>query len=250
MSVEIVRPALAASAARELVDAIRQSTEIVWRQVVRAYEGRAWLALGYGSWDELCDAELDGAHLRLPREERQEVVASLRDSGMSTRAIAAATGVSVGTVHADLAGTCSELNTSTGVDGKSYPAKVTTTTRTTEATKIERSIDLATGEVISAAGVGSPPAPAPAADPEAEVVAAIADAIYTDAERAADVIRKAVSGLHRALLSNHSVESLVDVLDDDDLDDIARFADLLRERVDAVRQARPQGLRVIQGGAR
>lgn len=59
-----------------------------------------------------CDGQ---ARLRLPREERQEVVASLRENGLSVRAIAAATQTSVGTVASDL-GTCSELNTSAGKD--------------------------------------------------------------------------------------------------------------------------------------
>ena len=40
--------------------------------------------------------------ITLPREERQEVVASLRDSGLSLRAIEAATGISKKTVISDL----------------------------------------------------------------------------------------------------------------------------------------------------
>lgn len=41
-------------------------------------------------------------HPRLPREERQEVVASLREIGMSVRAIAAATGHSKNTINEDI----------------------------------------------------------------------------------------------------------------------------------------------------
>lgn len=37
--------------------------------------------------------------VRLPRDERAEIVASLRESGLSIRAISAATGDSIGTVH-------------------------------------------------------------------------------------------------------------------------------------------------------
>jgi transposase-like protein len=90
--------------ARELTDRIRVGIEGIWECVIEAYEGRAWLSLGYSSWDDYCTSEFDTSRLRLPREERQEVVASLRDSGLSIRAIAAATGDSVGTVHAQLAG--------------------------------------------------------------------------------------------------------------------------------------------------
>lgn len=64
------------------------------------------------------------ARLRLPSEERQEVVASLRQSGMSYPAIAAATGVSVGTAHADAKAFSSESlpNRTQGTDGKTYAA--------------------------------------------------------------------------------------------------------------------------------
>ena len=39
--------------------------------------------------------------MRLPREERQQLVAMLAGEGMSTRAIAPIVGVSIGTVHSD-----------------------------------------------------------------------------------------------------------------------------------------------------
>jgi hypothetical protein len=42
--------------------------------------------------------------LRLPREERAEVVASLRESGLSIRAIASAAGISDQTVQRDVSG--------------------------------------------------------------------------------------------------------------------------------------------------
>ncbi|OKI14184.1 helix-turn-helix domain-containing protein [Streptomyces sp. CB03911] len=59
--------------------------------------------------------------LRLPREERQEIVASLRESGLSARAISAATGVSEPTVRRDLAGASNDAPV-TGRDGKTYAA--------------------------------------------------------------------------------------------------------------------------------
>jgi len=52
--------------------------------VKQAYTERAWDALGYASWDEYCTREFGTSRLRLPREERAEVVASLRESGLST----------------------------------------------------------------------------------------------------------------------------------------------------------------------
>ena len=66
---------------------------------------------------------MSGRHL--PREERQEVVASMREIGMSTRAIASATGVSRRTLIRDRQsggdiGTTSETAPVTGTDGKTY----------------------------------------------------------------------------------------------------------------------------------
>jgi transposase-like protein len=131
--------------ARELTDMIRRTGEIMWSQIIRAYNGRAWAALGYSTWDDYCSTEFDGARIKLPREDRREVVASLREAGMSVRAIAAATGASKNTIAADVSqiGTPEPTTTAidfddeiveaeivevtvpkvTGVDGKSYPAK-------------------------------------------------------------------------------------------------------------------------------
>lgn len=96
--------------ARAVTDRLRQTVAVVAVQITKAYRGRAWLVLGYSSWEDYLEGEQIRPAGRLPRAERREVVAELRDAGLSTRAIAAATGASVGTIHADI--TCSELNTS------------------------------------------------------------------------------------------------------------------------------------------
>ncbi|MFF0633483.1 hypothetical protein ACFYTS_13390 [Nocardia sp. NPDC004151] len=116
---------MTADAARELTDTIRVQVAQVWDLVRQAYLGRAWEVLGHASSDAYCAAEFDGAQLRIPREERSEVVASLRDIGMSSRAIAAATGLSQRTVARELA--AGEPNDSpdsvVGLDGKVYQPK-------------------------------------------------------------------------------------------------------------------------------
>jgi hypothetical protein len=100
--------------------------EYVWDMVVQAYNGRADIALGYESWDAYCATEFATAKLRIPVEKRAEKVASLRAAGMSTRAIAAATGDSQTTVRRDLATLSAPPTTrTTGLDGRSHP-----TTRT------------------------------------------------------------------------------------------------------------------------
>lgn len=109
-------------AARTLTDRIKVAVEGTWLLIQEAYTSRAWSALGYDNWDAYCTAEFGASRLRLPREERQEVVASLRESGLSIRAIAAATGSGYGTVRSDLEN-AGEQNRSpvVGSDGKTYP---------------------------------------------------------------------------------------------------------------------------------
>lgn len=84
--------------AEELTATIRHHGNITREAVIRAYQGRAWAALGYDAWAEYCREEFGTDRLSLPRPDRQKAVAELRDAGMSTRAIAAATGVSKDTV--------------------------------------------------------------------------------------------------------------------------------------------------------
>src|SRR3954453_23391312 len=85
-------PELSADYARNLTDRIKVAVEGTWHLITEAYTSRASSALGYRTWDDYCTREFGTSRLRLPREERQEVVASLREIGMSVRAIAAATG--------------------------------------------------------------------------------------------------------------------------------------------------------------
>jgi hypothetical protein len=89
--------------ARALTDQIKTNVEETWQLVKKAYERRAWTALGYTSWDAYCDQEFGTTRLRLPREERAQVVGSLREAGLSIRAIASATGADKNTVQSDLA---------------------------------------------------------------------------------------------------------------------------------------------------
>jgi len=91
--------------AKRRVDRVKSGVERIWDDLVVLYRERAWSVLGYGSWDALCDAEFGGTRIALPRQQRQEVVCDLRESGMSTRAIASAIGVNQSTITRDLAST-------------------------------------------------------------------------------------------------------------------------------------------------
>lgn len=112
--------------ARAITDQIKSDVVRARKSLGAAYWRRAWAALGYESWDVYCEKELAGTGLRMPREERIKEVWALREDGLSTRAIAAATGVSEGTVRNDLAAGAqnyapAEEPPIRGLDGKDYP---------------------------------------------------------------------------------------------------------------------------------
>ena len=110
--------------ARAFVDYVRTQQEELPRRIVDAWRRRADQALGYTSWDAMCDGE--GLRLRLGRDERPGFVMELRSEGMSIPAIASATGSSVGTVHSDLSKLKGrgeqQPETVTSLDGRQRPA--------------------------------------------------------------------------------------------------------------------------------
>ncbi|MGA5869306.1 hypothetical protein [Streptomyces cinereoruber] len=107
--------------ARALTDRIKIAVEGTWQLIREAYTSRSWAVLGYDTWDAYCTAEFGETRLRLPREERQEVVASLRENGLSTRAIASATGLSQSTI-ARATESFDSVAEVTGLNGKTYAA--------------------------------------------------------------------------------------------------------------------------------
>jgi hypothetical protein len=111
--------------------------------------------LGYSTWDEYCTKEFGAAHLRLPREERPEVVASMREVGLSVRAISAATGLGIGTVARELADAPPVPNGTpepeiTGLDGKVYAPSRPTPAPPKPRTDIPRTINSALIQIDSA----------------------------------------------------------------------------------------------------
>jgi hypothetical protein len=92
-------PELTEQEARQLIDRIKTGLETLVEDIAQAHSTRAWLAVGYQSWEELCAKEFDSDHLRITREERPAVVEFLRAAGMTYREIAAATGMSKDTAQ-------------------------------------------------------------------------------------------------------------------------------------------------------
>lgn len=94
--------------ARRLTERIRSALDRVstaWvdlaERITEAYQRRADLALGYGSWSEYAEAELKPAE-GLAADVRRQLVGMLSAQGMSTRAIAPTVGVSVATAKRDV----------------------------------------------------------------------------------------------------------------------------------------------------
>lgn len=97
MSVQPV--ALTEADARRLTERIRTALDRVstaWadlaERITEAYQRRADLALGYGSWSEYAEAELKPSE-GLAADVRRQLVGMLSAQGMSTRAIAPVVGI-------------------------------------------------------------------------------------------------------------------------------------------------------------
>lgn len=111
--------AITAAEARALTNKIADTVVDAFVLVAEAYERRAWAVLGYESWEGYCEQEFKS--LSIGKRERPAMIAALRSAGMSTRAIAAATGVSNATVSREGSGV-TNVTPVTGTDGKTYPA--------------------------------------------------------------------------------------------------------------------------------
>jgi hypothetical protein len=48
---------LSSDEARTITDQIKVAVEGAWLLIMRAYQARAWAALGYSSWDDYCTRE-------------------------------------------------------------------------------------------------------------------------------------------------------------------------------------------------
>lgn len=113
---------LSADAARELTDQIRQTLRIGHDLIIQAFRGRAWSALGYQTWDAYCAGEFNEARMvRLDREQRREIVAEMKQAGMSNRAIASGIGVDYKTVMRDAQLVQDVPVEIRGIDGKTRP---------------------------------------------------------------------------------------------------------------------------------
>lgn len=108
--------------ARRITDDIKKDLGLLWDKIIKAWDGEAHKALGYDSWQAYVSGEFDSDYLSVPRNERQRVVAMLREHQMSTRAIAATVNADRNTVKKDLQ--VGEIHPPKikGTDGRTYQA--------------------------------------------------------------------------------------------------------------------------------
>jgi hypothetical protein len=152
--------------ARQLTREIADTLALAWDKIVEAYQRRVWEPLGYRSWDCYCRAELGSTRLRLPSEEREEAVRSLRSAGLSTRAIASATGISKDTVRRTMGGSHAPLADAnphpapavTGLNGKTYTSSHTATPTTDHPIDAEIVDEQEPHPVLPAPAAPAPPA--------------------------------------------------------------------------------------------
>lgn len=129
LAVDVSTPEQAQARAERIRRGMHVVLDLV-EEIALAFERRDWQVLGYPDWSAYMESEFGTARLRMPAPHRQKAVAMLRTAAeMSSRAIAAALGVSQSTIRDDLAAL--ELSTSTqlpapetvrGLDGKVRPA--------------------------------------------------------------------------------------------------------------------------------
>lgn len=190
MTVAAVSSDLTAAEAEECIEGIRGAVTTGWEWIARAVNGRAWIALGYPSWDAMCEDRLAGVRLALPSAERREAVADLRTAGLSTRAIASGLGISQATAARDARESNDSPASVTGTDGKTYPPKA----KVTEITKTSYEVDTRTGEISE-----PKPAQSPARRPEPSPAAAAAQREREDARQLSDSVANSLlvlDGLH------------------------------------------------------
>lgn len=95
----VVPPPFTEPEAHQWLGRVVQDRDAYVARMIEGYHRRAWLGLGFGSWEDLCRAK---SLPQLTRDERRAVVGEMREAGMSTRAIAEATGASQTTITRDI----------------------------------------------------------------------------------------------------------------------------------------------------
>ena len=93
--------------------------------IAQAFTGRAWIALGYPAgligWNQLCQDRFTADAVRMTVQQRTNLILSFQDDPISNRSLAAALGVSEGTVRKAVKkakGAAAKPKPVVGADGK------------------------------------------------------------------------------------------------------------------------------------
>ena len=89
---------------RAIAVTVKDQLEKLQTLLNEARDGEAWRVLGYASWTAYLADVMGEQPLRLPRDERQQIVGYLAGEGMSSRAIAPIVGATDRTVRNDMSG--------------------------------------------------------------------------------------------------------------------------------------------------
>ncbi len=123
--IEVVAPLDVAAATRLdkrirlMASTVRENLVKIAELVDEAKAGQVHVALGFSSWTAYL-ADAIGGQIELSTDSRRAVVELLAGEGMSNRAIAAAVGVTEGTVRNDKVRSDYAPEPVTGLDGKTY----------------------------------------------------------------------------------------------------------------------------------
>lgn len=242
MSADLAPYRCDAAEARELVTAWHSTVERGWQILLRAHEGRAWAVLGYASWREFAAAELNVSQSRayqlldMAKVVREIEAAAGSTSVELTEAAARDLKPHLAEVVADVEAAVADLPEADRPAAAARAVKDArarlTTTRTTEATKVEQDVDLATGEIIEPTAPQTAPAPvapqdAGASYPSNPLAAARAEV----ARQPAIVAGKGIERLRTARLTFEAAGTPAEVIADlvNDGLDVDRGHDWLAE---------------------
>lgn len=89
---------------RAIAVTVKDQLEKLQTLLNEARDGEAWRVLGYASWTAYLTDVMGEQPLRLPRDERQQIVGYLAGEGMSSRAIAPIVGATDRQVRRDMGG--------------------------------------------------------------------------------------------------------------------------------------------------
>lgn len=127
VDVEIPLQLITPDLVRSSIKRARRNLESAAEEIIWQIEREAWRTLGYPSWTAMREAEYGGAAFMVPSKNRPELVARIREAGVSQREIARTVGVDEGTVRNDLRGASAEysaLQSNAGPDPEVFDAEI------------------------------------------------------------------------------------------------------------------------------